>query len=127
MIHEWQVLTTMTEGKPLRVLKVLVPETSIQIEGEFVLPALAQLSVEDQLFAAVFLKTHGSIKQMEKVFGISYPTVKNRLNRIAGKLDLVHVDVEIEETETDKSDRLNILDKLESGEISVEDALKGLE
>jgi len=127
MIHEWQVLTTMAEGKSLRVLKVLVPETGIQIEGEFALPALAQLSVEDQLFAAVFLKTHGSIKQMEKVFGISYPTVKNKLNRIAGKLDLVHVDVEIEEAETDKSDRMSVLDKLENGEISFEDALKGLE
>ncbi|MFO7841941.1 MAG: DUF2089 family protein [Fidelibacterota bacterium] len=127
MIHEWQVLTKMTDGKALRVLKVLVPETGITVEGEFTLPTLAQLSAEEQMFAAVFLKTHGSIKQMEKVFGISYPTVKNKLNRIAGKLDMVHVDVEIEEPEIKKEDNLNILEKLEKGEISLEKALKGLE
>ncbi|MBW6457712.1 MAG: DUF2089 domain-containing protein [FCB group bacterium] len=127
MIHEWSVLTKMAEGKALRVIKVLVPETGITIEGEFTLPTLAQLSPEEQMFAAVFLKTHGSIKQMEKIFGISYPTVKNKLNRIAGKLDMVNVGVEIEATETDTSDRLDILEKLESGEISLEEALKGLE
>lgn len=127
MIHEWSVLTKMAEGKALRVIKVLVPETGITIEGEFTLPMLAQLSPEEQMFAAVFLKTHGSIKQMEKVFGISYPTVKNKLNRIAGKLDMVNVGVEIEEPEIQKEDHMNILEKLENGEISLEEALKGLE
>jgi hypothetical protein len=127
MIHEWQVLTKMTDGKALRVTRVEVPETGMSIEGEFKLPPLARLSTEDQLFAAVFLKTHGSIKQMEKFFGISYPTVKNRLNKIAGQLDMVNIDIVIEEPEKDKEDRLDLLDKLENGEISLEDVLKGLE
>jgi len=127
MIHEWQTLTKMTDGKPVKVTRVEVRETGISIEGEFKLPPLARLSSEDQLFAAVFLKTHGSIKQMEKFFGISYPTVKNRLNKIAGQLDMVNIDVVIEEPRKDKEERMDLLDKLGKGEISMDDALKGLE
>lgn len=127
MIHEWQTLIKMTEGKDVRITRVHVPETDISIEGEFKLPPLAQLSTEDQLFAAVFLKTHGSIKQMEKFFGISYPTVKNRLNKISSQLDMVNVDVVIEEPEKDREERISLLDKLGNGEISLEEALKGLE
>jgi len=127
MTYEWQVLTKMTDGKALRVQKVLIPETGLSIEGDFKLPALAQLSVEDQLFSAVFLKTHGSIKQMEKFFGISYPTVKNRLNKIAAQLDMVNIDIVVEEPEKDKQERLSILERLEKGELSLDEALKGLE
>ena len=47
---------------------------------------------EDQVFVAAFLKSHGSIKEMEQVFGVSYPTVKARLNRIAGQLEFVETD-----------------------------------
>ncbi len=127
MIHEWQTLTKMTEGKPLKVTRVEITDTGISVEGNFKLPPLAQLSSEDQLFAAVFLKTHGSIKQMEKFFGISYPTVKNRLNKIAGQLDMVNIDIMVEEPEKDKEERMNVLDMLESGKISLEEALKELE
>ncbi|MFV2021178.1 DUF2089 family protein [Micromonospora sp. LOL_023] len=47
---------------------------------------LAQLSVDDQVFVAAFVRLHGSIKKMERIFGVSYPTVKSRLNRIAGQV-----------------------------------------
>jgi hypothetical protein len=117
----------MTDGKVVKITKVTVPETGVSIEGEFKLPPLAQLSTEDQLFAAVFLKTHGSIKQMEKFFGISYPTVKNRLNKIAAQLDMVNIDIVIEEPEKDKEERMDLLDRLANGDISLDDALKGLE
>jgi len=40
----------------------------------------------------VFVRSHGSIKEMERTFGISYPTVKNRLNRISAQLELVETD-----------------------------------
>jgi hypothetical protein len=55
---------------------------------------------------------------MEKHFGISYPTVKSRLNRISEQLDFVHVE-EIPQ----KSDAL---DRLERGEINVEEAIRRL-
>jgi hypothetical protein len=127
MIHEWQTLIKMTGGKALIISRIEVPGGGISIEGEFALPPLARLSGDDQLFAAVFLKTHGSIKQMEKYFGISYPTVKNRLNRIAAQLDMVNVDVTVEVSGIDKTERLSVLEQLENGEISLEEALKILE
>ena len=127
MIHEWETLAKMTEGKPIRVTMAYVPEKDISIEGDFKLPPLARLSTEDQLFAAVFVKTHGSIKQMEKFFGISYPTVKNRLNKISAQLDMVNIDIVVEEPEKEKEARMNVLDKLGKGDISLDEALKELE
>ena len=53
------------------------------------LPPLARLSSENQVFIMAFIQCHGSIKDMEQMFGISYPTVKNRLNRLAEELRLV--------------------------------------
>ena len=60
---------------------------------------------------------HGSIKRMESLFGISYPTVKNRLNAIASQLD---------RSFDGPSPNSPILDELERGEISVEEALERL-
>ncbi len=118
MKKDWTCLTRLTDGKRVTVLKVAVEEEEIAIEGQFELPPLAKLSPDDQVFAAVFIKSHGSIKQMEKHFGISYPTVKSRLNRISEQLDFVHVE-EIPQ----KSDAL---DRLERGEINVEEAIRRL-
>ena len=95
MYHSWKKLITLTGGKKFLVKKIEIPDEAIEIEGSFRLPPFAELSVEDQIFAAAFLKTHGSIKQMETIFGISYPTVKNKLNAIAKQLDIVDVEVNI--------------------------------
>jgi len=119
MKREWASLTAMTGGKPLTIQRVTVDDSDIAIEGSFELPPLARLTAEDQVFVAVFVKSHGSIKQMEKHFGISYPTVKGRLNRIAEQLDFVEV-------ETAGPSRADILDRLERGEINVNDALAEL-
>ena len=121
MYHSWKKLTAMTGGKKFFIRKVNVPGDDITIEGNFELPPLAQLNMDDQIFAAAFLKTHGSIKQMETIFGISYPTVKNRLNAIAKQIGIVDVEVDI------KSPVSNILDKLEQGEIDVSEALREME
>jgi len=116
MKHDWQELTRLTDGKPIVVERVRVEETGIAIEGEFELPSLARLSVEDQVFMAAFVRCHGSIKQMEKFFGVSYPTIKNRLNRIGAQLEFVEIDP--------SSGRGEVLDALDRGEITVEQAGK---
>src|SRR5215469_13914880 len=119
LMKDWQDLTGLTQGASLVVERVRLPGRDITIEGEFTLPQLARLSAEDQVFVAAFLRSHGSIKDMEQVFGISYPTVKTRLNRIAAQLEFVEVDP--------KPSRNEILDRLERGEISAADAIRQLE
>ena len=68
------------------------PSRGSRSRGLFELPRLALLSAEDQVFVAAFVRSHGSIKEMEQVFGVSYPTIKARLNRIAGSLEFVETD-----------------------------------
>ena len=118
-VKEWQELTRLTQGAPLVVERVRLADRDIVLEGQFALPQLARLSAEDQVFVAAFLKSHGSIKEMEQVFGVSYPTVKARLNRIAGQLEFVETDP--------KPSRNEVLDRLAQGEISATDAIRELE
>jgi hypothetical protein len=116
MTQDWQELTKITRGAALSVEKVRLRDTGIAVEGDFELPPLARLTMEDQVFVTAFVRCHGSIKEMEQLFGISYPTVKNRLNHIAGQLEFVDINP--------PSSRTEILDRLDKGEISVEEALK---
>jgi len=117
--RDWQELSQLTHGSPLIVERVRLADSEIAIEGAFELPQLARLALEDQIFIAAFVKSHGSIKEMEQVFGVSYPTIKARLNRIAGALEFV---------ETDPTPSRNeILDRLSRGEITADEAIAVLE
>ena len=118
MTNEWQELTKLTRGDAFTIEKVKMVDRDISIEGSFTLPPLARLTAEDQLFVTAFLRSHGSIKDMESLFGISYPTVKNRLNAISAKLPFVDVNP--------PSPGRDVLDQIDKGEITVEEALKRL-
>jgi hypothetical protein len=118
MAQDWKELTELTRGADLEVERVRIKENRVAIEGSFDLPPLARLTLEDQIFVTAFIRSQGSIKSMEKLFGISYPTVKNRLNSIAGKLEFIEIDP--------PAPRNEILGELDRGEISVEDAIKKL-
>jgi hypothetical protein len=116
---DWQELTRLTQGKPVVVERVRLADGEIAIEGSFELPQLSRLSVEDQVFVTAFVRCHGSIKEMERIFGISYPTVKSRLNRISASLEFIDTDP--------TPSRAEILDRLSRQEISAEDAIQQLE
>ena len=73
------------------------------------------------VFVAAFVKCHGSIKEMEKYLGVSYPTIKNRLRKLSELLDFVEVD--FKETKSELND---VLDKIESGDLNPEQALEQL-
>lgn len=118
MTLEWNELTRLTRGADIVIERVRFSGSKIAIEGEFELPPLACLSAEDQIFIMAFIQCHGSIKDMEQMFGISYPTVKNRLNRLAGRLELV-------ETQPFPS-KEGILSELERGEITAAEAIERL-
>jgi hypothetical protein len=116
---DWQELTQLTRGVALVVERVGIIEKDIAIEGRFELPQLAKLPLEDQVFITAFVRSHGSIKEMERIFGVSYPTIKSRLTRIADSLEFV-------ETNPTPS-RGEILERLRQGKISAEDAIREME
>ncbi len=118
-LAEWQELTQLTQGQPIIVERVRLAGKDIVIEGQFALPQLARLSLEDQVFITAFVRSHGSIKEMEQIFGISYPTVKARLNRIAQSLEFVDT--------APTPSRVEILDRLKRGEITAQEAIRELE
>ena len=104
-------------NQPMEVVRMACPSCRMAMEGEFEVSPLAQLSLDDQAFVMAFVRSHGSIKKMESLFGISYPTVKNRLNAISATLD---------KTFEAPSPNLYVLEQLARGEITVEEALEKL-
>ncbi len=124
---EWQELLRIAQGAPLVVERVSIPDKGIAVEGAFILPQLSRLTLEDQVFITAFVRSHGSIKEMEQVFGVSYPTIKSRLNRIAGQLEFVEVDPAPSPAEVRVEGRSDVLERLNRGEISAQDAIQALE
>ena len=123
MGRDWQELTKLVGTAAIEIDRVRVVDSGIAIEGPFRLPPLAQLPAEDQVFVAAFVRCHGSIKQMEKYFGVSYPTIKNRLNRIGSQLSFVEIE---EASETEPATSSDVLDRLSRGELTVPQALEQL-
>jgi hypothetical protein len=104
-------------AKPMALCRLCCSACKLHLEGEFELAPLAKLSADDQAFVIAFLRHHGTIKKMEAVFGISYPTVKNRLNAIAAALD---------RNFAGPSSNLYVLEQIARGEITVQEALERL-
>ena len=116
---DWQELSQLTQGHPIVVERVRLADKAIAIEGSFELPQLARLAMDDQVFITAFVKSHGSIKEMERIFGVSYPTIKARLTRIADSLEFVEANPTASKAE--------ILERLQQGKITAEDAIREME
>ena len=77
----------------------MCPECGTAVQGDYLLPALSRLGSEDQQFALAFVLRSGSLKEMAKLYGVSYPTVRNRLDDLIARLSAI-----IESQETDAAD-----------------------
>lgn len=121
MSTDWQDLHQLLGRSRYTIERVRLDQPAIVIEGSFEPPPLAQIAPNDQVFVAAFIRCHGSIKKMETLFGVSYPTIKARLNRLAEQLSFVEIDEDAPPPTTD------VLGRLERGEIDPDQALELLE
>jgi hypothetical protein len=123
MPRDWSELTKLVGEAPFEVDRVRLVESGVAIEGPFSLPPIARLAAEDQVFVAAFVRCHGNIKQMEKYFGVSYPTIKNRLNKIGAQLSFVEI-AQDPEGESAPLTSSEILDRVSRGQLTVEQAVQ---
>ena len=73
----------------LRVAQLACPDCGTTVHGDYLLPALSRLGSEDQQFALAFILCSGSLKEMARLYGVSYPTVRNRLDDLIAHLNRI--------------------------------------
>ena len=86
-------------GGDLQVARLACPHCSTSVQGDYLLPALSRLGSEDQQFALAFVLRSGSLKEMARLYGVSYPTVRNRLDDLIARLEAI-----VESQEKDVAD-----------------------
>ncbi len=103
--------------KPMTPVVCKCFSCDLKLEGTFEVSPLAQLPSEDQALVIAFIRSYGSIKKLQDILGVSYPTARARLDRVLDKLNL---------TMSVPVSRDLVIEKLEKGEIDVDEALEQL-
>ena len=111
-------------NRSMQLTRATCVDCDVSLDGRFEVSPLARLSEEDQIFVIAFLRHHGSIRQMERLFEISYPTVKNRLRHLVARIDETF---EGPASEPSASDNTLVLEQLARGELTVDEALERME
>ena len=104
----------------LKVTRLKCDECSTVVENKFELSKFDYLNSEQLSFVEVFLKSRGNIKDVEKELGISYPTVRAKLDEVITTLGYTVV------KQKPSIDKKEVIDLLEKGEITADEALKML-
>lgn len=92
-------------------------ECEVKIRGEFEVPVFARLTDEEREFLMIFLRSRGSLRDVQRELALSYPTVRSRLDALLAKMGIVTSRASQEEIS-------DVLNKLEAGELSAENAIK---
>jgi len=109
-------------GGPLVISELLCEESGVSIRGKFDIPRLCRLDEEQTKFLETFLRCRGNITGVEKELGISYPTVRSRLDALLETLELAPVKDDTARKEKVAEAKSSIIDQLERGEITAEEA-----
>ena len=104
--------------QPLHVTRLHCPACNTTIEGDFQAERLLSLTQEQKSFVFSFLRNRGNIREMEKELGISYPTVRARLDQVIAALG-----IEPAPASTAKPTRKEILEMLSRGELTQDQAM----
>ncbi len=103
-------------GATLEITELKCPKCGTVIKGSFPINKFLSLDSEALEFLVAFLKSRGSIKEVQERLGISYPTAKARLDKLLSALGFLE--------EKKSLNRMEILDALEKGEIPAEEAIR---
>lgn len=118
-------------GAPLYISELSCEESGVVIRGRFEIPRFARIDAEMTRFLEVFLRCRGVLSCVERELGLSYPTVRSRLDALLESLGLQPVrESRATQGKEDLERKREILDQLERGEITAEEAkalLKGKE
>lgn len=109
----------------LEITKLSCPKCSTNIEGSFQPCEFCRLPKDELEFIKVFIKNRGSIKEVEKELGISYPTVRAKLDTVIVSLGFkteAAKEVVKQERVVDQDQKKKILDLLSAGEITAKEA-----
>lgn len=109
-------------GSDLYVSELSSDESGIRIKGRFSIPRYACLDEEQAHFLEVFLRSRGMLNSVERELGISYPTVKSRLDSLLEALQLTPYKEEAPKKDKTADKKAKILEQLERGEITAEEA-----
>ena len=107
-------------GEPLEVTRLENPNSGIIIEGRFIPNEFALLSPEHLELLRLFLRMRGNLKDVERHLGVSYPTVRLRMENLFKALGY-------DDQPEVKTERSEILEMLEKGEISPAEAKSRLQ
>jgi len=110
-------------GKPLEVTRLECPDSGVTIEGRFAPNEFALLPPEQLEFMQLFVKCRGNLKEVERMLGLSYPTVRLRFEDVLRTLGYETAELTEEAPATERD---SILTALENGEITAEEATKRL-
>ncbi|MBD3285964.1 DUF2089 family protein [candidate division WOR-3 bacterium] len=92
-------------------------ECEVKIQGDFDIPLFSRLDDKEREFIVLFLRSRGSLRDVQRQLALSYPTVRNRLDALLAKMGIITSRPSDEEI-------ADVLDRLEHGEVSAEDAIK---
>lgn len=110
-------------GEQLSITRLGCQKCTTAIEGDFEPCEFCRLPAEDLEFVKVFIKCRGNIKDVEKELGISYPTVRGKLDAVIKGLGFEVVSKEmVKDNEEKAAARNDILDRLSKGEITPKEA-----
>ncbi|MEZ4710425.1 MAG: DUF2089 domain-containing protein [Caldilineaceae bacterium] len=115
-------------GGEIIVTRFYCPDTDVTVEGRFSVSApFAQLTPEQLQFIEIFVRNEGRISRMEGELGMSYPTIRSRLREIIRNMGYEPGQEEEEEAAVAPADRSRVLQDLDQGKLSFEEAMRILQ
>ena len=113
--------------QPLQVTELACAACDLRLKGHFERGCrFCALDADHRQLLDVFLSCRGVIRDMEKALGLSYPTVRSRIDSLLAALGYATAKAQVATREELTARRRDILDQLESGDLTPEDAAAAL-